>query len=162
MDVKARGRADEAGRNFGNFLAGEAGVHFEGGIVFAVVVGRPIVGQLAQVRNFCELGGFALLFFVFLFDGFGDGRGVDAGVLGVNLPELRVILDAFVEARLRDGGIVHFAVAVTTVADEVDDHVGTKLARYSAARRPTRTTASGSSALTWKMGTLWRRAMLEA
>ena len=44
--------------------------------------------------NFGELAGFALLLLVFLFDGFGDGSGVDAGLFGVNLPELRVIFDA--------------------------------------------------------------------
>src|SRR5208283_3156363 len=127
MDVKARGSADEASRNFSNLLAGEAGVNFEGGIIFAVVVGRPVVRQLAERGNFCELRGFALGFFVFLFDGFGDGSSVDAGVLGINLPELRMTLDAFVEARLGDGGIIHFAVPVTSVANEVNDHIRTKL-----------------------------------
>jgi len=34
-----------------------------------------------------------------------------------------VILDALVEERLRDGRIVHFAVAVAAVADEVYDDV---------------------------------------
>ena len=59
-------------------------------------------------------------------DGFRDGRGVDAGVLRIDFPELRMVLDALVQARLRDGGIVHFAVAMPAIADQVDDHVGTK------------------------------------
>src|SRR2546430_2836743 len=37
-----------------------------------------------------------------------------------------------------------------------------KVARYSAASFPMRTTASGSSALTWKIGTDWRLAISEA
>ena len=77
--------------------------------------------------NFGEFAGLALLFFVFFLNGVGDGLGVDAGVLGVNFPERRMVLDAFVEERLGDGGIVHFAVAVAAVADEVDDHVGIEI-----------------------------------
>src|SRR6202008_3514238 len=46
--------------------------------------------------------------------------------LGIDLPELRMVLDAFVEARLGDGGIVDFAMAMTAVANQVDDHLGTE------------------------------------
>src|SRR5260370_38142095 len=38
-----------------------------------------------------------------------------------------MILDAFVEARLRDGGVVDFAVTVAAIADEVDDDSSAKL-----------------------------------
>ena len=38
-----------------------------------------------------------------------------------------MLFDLFVEQRLGDGGIVDFAVAVTAVADEVDDHVSAEL-----------------------------------
>jgi len=38
-----------------------------------------------------------------------------------------MILDAFVEARLRDGGVVDFAVTVAAIADEVDDDIAAKL-----------------------------------
>ena len=37
-----------------------------------------------------------------------------------------MVLNALVEERLGDCGIVHFAVAVAAIADEVDDHVGTE------------------------------------
>ena len=50
-----------------------------------------------------------------------------------------MILDTFVEERLRNGGIVHFAVAVATVADEVDDHIAAKFgAIFSSHARLTR------------------------
>src|SRR5712672_4740587 len=38
-----------------------------------------------------------------------------------------MILDAFVYARLRYGGIVDFAMTVAPVADDVDHHVAAKL-----------------------------------
>src|SRR6267378_2774895 len=38
-----------------------------------------------------------------------------------------MILDAFVHARLGDSGIVHFAMTVAPVADDIDDHVAAKL-----------------------------------
>ena len=52
------------------------------------------------------------------------GGGVDADALCVELVERRVVFDGGVAARLRDGGVVDFAVAVAAVADEVDDDVG--------------------------------------
>ena len=85
-----------------------------------------------------------------------------ASVFGVDLPEQRMLFDFFVEQGLGDGGIVDFTVAVTTVADEIDDDVGAELVAESVAMRATRTTASTSSALTWKIGMDWRRAMQAA
>jgi hypothetical protein len=52
------------------------------------------------------------------------GRIGGADVVGVDFPERRMVFDFFVEQRLGDGGIVDLAVAVTAVADEIDDYVG--------------------------------------
>jgi hypothetical protein len=49
------------------------------------------------------------------------------GLLRVELIERRMIFDLCVAQRLRDGGIVDFAVAVAAVSDEVDDHIGVEL-----------------------------------
>ena len=78
------------------------------------------------MRHFFQRAGLGLFFFVFFADLLGEMRGVNAGALGVNLPQRRMILDAFVEKRLRDGRIVHFAVAVAAVADDIHDHVAAK------------------------------------
>src|SRR5207302_4335388 len=59
-------------------------------------------------------------------DVLSDPRCVDAGVLGVNLPKLGMVLDALVKSWLGDGGVIHFAVAVAAVADEVDNHITAK------------------------------------
>src|SRR5271170_2437665 len=51
---------------------------------------------------------------------------IDAELLCVKLGERRMVLDAAVAQGLRDGGIVDFGVAVTAVADEVDDYIAMK------------------------------------
>ena len=58
-----------------------------------------------------------------------DGRGLSlraggANVVGVDFPERRMLFDLPIKKRLRDGRIVDLAVAVTAVADQIDDHVG--------------------------------------
>ena len=83
----------------------------------------PIIRKLTQVRHLLERFRLGLLAFVFLAHRVGNRGGVDAGFFGVNLPERRVIFDGVVFLRLRDRGIVHFAVAVAAIADEIDDDV---------------------------------------
>src|SRR6516162_734329 len=83
VHVKAGGRANQPVGDFGELLAAKAGVHLKRRVVLAVVVGSPIIRQLAEQRSLRELGGLALLLFVFLPHRFGDLGGVDSGVLGV-------------------------------------------------------------------------------
>ena len=55
-------------------------------------------------------------------------RGVGrANVIGINFPQRWMLFDPLVQQRLRDGGVVHFAVAVTAIADQVDHDVGAEL-----------------------------------
>ena len=62
------------------------------------------------------------------FDGVGLRLRVGgADVVGIDFPQRRMLFDFLVEKRLRDGGIVDFAVAVAAVADEIDDDVGAEL-----------------------------------
>ena len=72
-------------------------------------------------------------------------------------------LDFFVKQRLRDGGVVDFAVAVAAVSDEVDDHIAAEILRdiprrfgRRARRRRDPRRSRGKS------GTDWRLAMSEA
>jgi hypothetical protein len=66
--------------------------------------------------------------FEFGFNCRGLGGGIaGANVVGVDFPERRMVFDFLVEQRLRDGGVVDFAVAVAAVADEIDDHVSAEL-----------------------------------
>ena len=126
VHVKASRRANQPVGDFGELLPAEAGVHLKCRVVLAVVVGSPISRQFAEKWSLCELRGFALLLFVLFLDRFRDGRGIDSGVLCVQLPQRRMIPDALVEARLGDGGVVDLAVAVASVADQVDDYIGVK------------------------------------
>src|ERR1700751_1109706 len=90
------------------------------------MVRGPIIRQFAKMRSFLKLASLGLLDFVF-----GANRGdcfcgVHTGAFGVDFPQWWVSLDAFVEARLGDGGIVHFAVSMTAIADKVNDDVAAK------------------------------------
>ncbi len=91
------------------------------------MVGRPIVRQSAQARNLGDLARPALFFFIFPADSFGCLRRVDSGALCVNLPKRRMVLNALVEPRLRDSGVVNFAVAVAAIADNVHHNVAAEL-----------------------------------
>src|SRR5438046_1311581 len=86
-------------------------------------VRRPILRQFAEMRNLFQRPSFRLLLFVLLADSFGNSGRVNAAGFRINLPKLRMLFDAFVELGLRDRGVVHFAVAVAAVADDVHDHV---------------------------------------
>src|SRR5579885_3120491 len=115
-----------AGAHFGALLRGESGIDFVRRIVFAVLEGRPVIGQLAKMGHFAERTRFALFFFVFLANGFDNVSGINAGLLGINLPERRVVLDALVEQGLSDGGVIHFTVAVAPIADQVHNDIAAK------------------------------------
>src|SRR5256885_12568905 len=83
----------------------------------------PIIGEFAQIGNFLDLARLALFPLVFLANSVPGGRRIDADLLRVNFPERRMTFDALVETRLRDGGIVDFAMAMAAVADQVDHDV---------------------------------------
>src|SRR6476660_8326398 len=84
---------------------------------------RPVFRQLAQMRRLLQLTGFGLLDFVFGANGVDGFLGVYMNAFGVKLPKRRMTLDAFVQARLGDGGIVYFAVAVAAITNQIDDHI---------------------------------------
>src|ERR1700737_1693696 len=74
----------------------------------------------------------ALFFFVFLADRFHQLRTVDARALGINLPERRMVLDAFINPWLLNRGVIYLAVAVAPVTDDVHDYIA---AEFSAVLR---------------------------
>jgi len=63
------------------------------------------------VGNFRQLPGQSLFFFVLFLNGIRERLRRDASVFGINFPEWRVALDAFVKTRLGDRGIVYFRCA---------------------------------------------------
>src|SRR5260370_39089427 len=78
------------------------------------------------MEDFLQREGFGLFFLVFFAKGFRELRRVDAGAFGINPPKRRMVLDSLVEERLSDGRIIHFAVAVAAVANEVNNNVAAK------------------------------------
>src|SRR6266702_4795 len=162
MNVKSLRHADEAVGNFRQPFAREAGVDFILGFVAAVVIRRPIFGQFAKLRSLSHRARLRLFFFVLPADLFRNLRGIHAGAFGVDFPEGRVILNALVQAWLGDCGVIDLAVAVTAVADDVDNDLAAKRRSIFRSNAADAHTASGSSALTWKIGTDWRLAMSEA
>ena len=128
MNVEIRGIRGQPIGEFGNFFRGKRGFHF----VLAVCSGRrnscPNISADRAGAAFFEptcalLGGFQ-----FRFDRVDAClHVVGADVFGVNLPQRRMFFDRFVQQRLGDGGVVDFAVAVTAVADQIDDDIGAKL-----------------------------------
>src|ERR1700752_4290855 len=90
------------------------------------VIRLPILRERTESWNFLDLARPALLPFIFLADSFDGLLRVRTNALGVNFPEGRVILDGFIEPGLRDRRVVHLAMPMATIADQIDDHVAAK------------------------------------
>ena len=148
MDRKIRRIAGQQIRNLSELLGRDSRVHFIGAVVAAALVWRPIRGQPAQARLFLHFARGLVRALQFVAHGRDRRRRIRSNLFRVNLPELRVILDFCVQQRLRDGRVIHFAVAVAAVSDQSITTSLPNAERYSSAICPTRTTASGSSPFT--------------
>ena len=126
MNVKALRHAHKSIGDSRQLFLCQPSIDFVLWFVRAMRIRRPVFRQLAEVRDFFQRARLGLFFLVFFANCLRDLRRVDTGALGVNLPKRRMILDAFIEKRLRDGRIVDFAVAMAAVADDVHDHVAAK------------------------------------
>ncbi len=125
MDVEAGGIAVGEAREFEDAVGGDAGGDVLVGFAeLAAVIGVPVLGQFGEDGLVFDLRGGGLF-----------GRGIFPGWSWLRRRdrrrwiwrrsvERRVLLDGGVAARLGDGRVVGFVVAVATVADEVDDDVG--------------------------------------
>ena len=134
--------------DLGQAFGGDPSVDFVLGLVRTAEVAIPPGRQLAQDRLLLDRAPLLLL---------GDQIGADslfenlqlgragADGLRIGLPQHRTRLDLRVQKRLRRRRIVHFAVAVAAVADQIHHDIGADSVRKSAAMVPTRCTASGSS-----------------
>src|SRR6266404_3495776 len=136
VHVKALWHANDGIGDLRQLFTVHAGIRFIFGLETAAMVSRPVIRELPQVRNFFDFAGFTLFFFVFLAYILDNLHGLHADAFGVNAPERRVTLDAVVQARLRDRGVIHFAVAVAAVADEVHDNVAAKLRAIVSGKLP--------------------------
>ena len=124
MDVEALGIRRQALGEFRQFRAGDAGGLLVVGIVAASEVVIPVFGKIAHHRLLGELrGGFLRGLEITLDDG-GLIRDIfDADSLGVNLIQRGMFFDRLVHQRLRDGGVIDFAVTMTAITDEIHDNV---------------------------------------
>ena len=120
MNVKTRRVTRERSADLGEVLLGDAGIHFERGVVAPADIAFPIERQAAHRRSLFELQSFFLRGIQLLAHALNDGRGVDAGFLGVNLPGGRMGFDFPVAQRLGNRGIVNLTVPMPAIADEID------------------------------------------
>ncbi len=124
MNVETRGIRGQPRKQFGQFLRAKSGFRVVLRFVTAALKVLPIFRQLPQERLFLSrlrrgLGGFQFrlhLVYTCLHIGGAD-------IFGINLPQRRMFFDQFVAQRLGDSGVVHFAVTVTPVPDQIDDHI---------------------------------------
>ena len=122
MDVESAWITCKSVGDRGQFICVDRCFDFERRFVAAALIGIPVGRKLPHRRVFLEFfGGFLRGVEIFA-NSCGHRRGVHADFLRINLPERRVRLDFAVTKRLRDGGIVHFAVAVFAIADQIDHH----------------------------------------
>src|SRR5882757_1450080 len=115
MHVKAVRNADQRVGDLPQPRSVQTGFHLVLRLEASAAVSRPISGQLPKLRNLSDRARFGLLFFVFLAHILDDLHGLHADALGVNAPERRMILDAFVYARLGDSGIVDVATKLSAI-----------------------------------------------
>ena len=129
MDVEALRNPRQRIGNLAQFRRVESGIDF--------VFRHPApAGELRPVFRQGAHGGLLFQFARVLLGGFEFGpdffvdsrsRGrIGANALAVKLPQRWMVLDLAIEQRLGDGGIVHLAVAVAAIADQVDHHVAVK------------------------------------
>src|SRR5882724_946577 len=118
MHVKAVRNADQRVRDLRQPRGVQAGFHLVLRLKASAVVSRPISGQLPKLRNLSDRARLGLLFFILLAHILDNLHGLHADALGVDAPERRMIFNAFVHARLRDSGIVYFAMTVAPVAND--------------------------------------------
>src|SRR5215467_13484607 len=89
-------------------------------------VRRPVLRKLAKTRLLGQLARFTLFILIFRLDGFDQRSRVDSSSFSINLPQLLMILDALVKEWLGNRRVIHFAVAMASVADQIDNHVAAK------------------------------------
>jgi hypothetical protein len=125
VDVEALGRRGEGAGQRGDLLGRKAGRHLVLRFVPAAVVGVPVGRQPAQGRLLLHPGRLLVGGVELLADAGGHAVGLlgAAEALGIELPQRRMGVDPAVEPRLGDGRVVHLAVAVPAVADQVDHHI---------------------------------------
>ena len=93
-------------------------------VVAAAVIRRPVLRQLREGDARLGLLGLLLRSVVLVADAGRRVAGLEARAPREHLPQRGVGLDRLVHQRLRDRRVVHLAVAVPAVADQVDDRVG--------------------------------------
>src|SRR5260370_2773079 len=124
MNVKIRRISRQPFGELRQLVRGDRSFYFVLRFMAAAKKCAPVIGQLTQQRFLAQATGSLLCVFEFGFDGVGSrSRVFDIHVFGVNLPQRWMVFDGFIKLRLGDGRVIHFAVAVTPVADQIDDYV---------------------------------------
>ena len=83
----------------------------------------PILRKLGQARHLLQFRRLLLRFPDFSRDLLHPLAVIDAYPFGIDLMQRRMIFNSRVANRLRDRGIVNFAVAVSAISHEIDYHI---------------------------------------
>ena len=124
MDVEALRRRCQPVCELAEFFGGNSGFNFILRLIALAFEFVPIIRQLTQTWLFANAACSLLGCFEFRLDGVRPRLcALNSGVLCIKLPKRRMIFDGLVNQRLRNRWIIHFAVPVAAVTDQVDDDV---------------------------------------
>ncbi len=124
MNMKVARIAGETVADLLDCRGAQAGVDLVFRLVSSSRIIRPIGRKLCQHRALGHPGRLLLRFGQLNLHFLDPRGGVHSDLPGIDLVERGMILDLCVTQRLRDGRVVHFAVAMAAVTDQVDDHIG--------------------------------------
>src|SRR5579883_991681 len=127
MNREASRIARESRRDLSEPAGVDTCIYLVFGSITATLVTFPVMRQLSMHWLLCRFAGDRKRSIEFLSQ-LRDNRGsIQVFLLRVNLPERRMIFDPRIQTRLRNGRIVHFAVAMAAESDQIDNYVACEL-----------------------------------
>src|SRR5271155_267260 len=122
MNVKSFGVTRHSLANRCQLFARDARIHFHRRVVPSAAISVPIRRQLPHRRSFLQLQRFLLRCVQFRAHALHNRRRIHTDFPRINFPKRRVRINLPVTQRLRDRRIIHFAVPVPPVADQIHHH----------------------------------------
>src|SRR5215469_42352 len=88
----------------------------------------PVLWEFPQERLELDTPRFFLRRLELSLDGVGASLAVGGrDIVGIDLPQRRMLFDLLVKQRLSDRGIVDFAMAVAAITNQINHHIGPEI-----------------------------------